>query len=95
MVRKRGLTRAAHSYILAQQLLVAFHVFGIERYAIDRAYSTALRRIEMPHTLGAAQRVDFVDQFPRVNCLIGTHRLAHITIDALIGNQQSHVADFV
>lgn len=81
--------------MFVQQLFRAFHMFGIERYAIDRAYRAALRRIEMPHTLGAAQWIDFIDQFPRMDRLIGAHRFTHITIDTLIGNQQRHGPDFV
>ncbi|MNC98362.1 hypothetical protein D3C83_162960 [compost metagenome] len=39
--------------ILFPQLFLAFPVLGVFGYALDRADFHALRRVEMPHALGA------------------------------------------
>ena len=40
----------------------------------------------MPLALGAALRVNLVDQLSRINRLIGALGLTDITIDAFVGN---------
>jgi len=40
----------------------------------------------MTNTLGAFMGVNLIDVFPKIDGLIGTLRLTHITIDALTGD---------
>jgi hypothetical protein len=46
--------------------------------------------VEMTDTLGAFRRVDLVDLRPKVNGLVGAFRLAHVAVDALVGDHQGH-----
>ena len=55
-----------------------------------RADLHALRLIKMTHAFGALVRVDLVDLGPQKNGLIRALGLADITIDALVGDDQSH-----
>jgi hypothetical protein len=53
----------------------------------------ALGLIEMAHALGAFGWVNLIDLLAQVNGLIGAFRLAHITVDAFIGDHQRHAKD--
>jgi hypothetical protein len=44
----------------------------------------------MAHALGALGRVDFVDFFAQINRLVRALRLAHIAVDAFVGDHQCH-----
>jgi len=47
--------------------------------------------IEMPYTFGTLVRIDLVYFRAEENCLVRALGLAHITVDALVGNDQSHI----
>jgi hypothetical protein len=46
--------------------------------------------VKVPDALGAFARVDFVNFFAQINRLIGALGLAHIAVDAFVGDHQSH-----
>ena len=71
---------------LAQQLLLAIRVSGVFGYAFNRAHHHALWLIEMPHALGALAGVYFIDFFTHADRAIRALGLAHVAIDALIGD---------
>ena len=76
--------------VFGPQCVLAFHELGIERYAGHGTHLYALRCFVVPHTFGALGRVDFVNQRPHENGCIGAFRLAHIAVDAFIGDHQGH-----
>jgi hypothetical protein len=61
-------------------------VFGIKRNALYRTDFNALRIIKMPHALGAFCGVNKIIVWAQVDRVVGALRLAHITINALIGD---------
>ncbi len=65
----------------------------IDRDAGHGADLHALRLVKMPHAFGAFARVDFVNFFAQINRLIGALGLAHIAVDAFVGDHQSHAKD--
>jgi len=44
----------------------------------------------MTHAFGAFIRVDLIDFLAQINGLVRALRLAHIAVDALVGDDQSH-----
>ena len=77
--------------ILLQQLRLTFDMRRIMRNAIiHRTKQRTLRHIKMPHALGTQIRMNLVDQRPHTNGIVGAYRLADITVDAFISNNQCH-----
>ena len=62
----------------------------MHRNAGYRAHLHALRLIKVAYAFGAAVGVNFINFRPQINGLVGAFWLAHITIDAFIGNGQRH-----
>ena len=88
---RSSLGRHAHQgLVLLHQILGGLNVLRIERYTVNGTDLNALGRIEMTNTLGAFMGVNLIDVFPKIDGLIGTLRLTHITIDALTGDHQCH-----
>ena len=78
------------AFELLPQCFAVFHMPGIHRNARDRANLHALGFVEMAHALGALGRVDFVDFLAQVDGLVRAFRFADITVDAFVGDHQSH-----
>jgi hypothetical protein len=76
---------------LGPQTVWAFDAFGIDRDACHRAHLNTLGLVKMAHAFGAFVRIDLIDLAAHVNGLVGALGFAHIAIDALIGDHQSHV----
>ena len=85
-----GRRLAGQPGVFDEQLPTGFHPLRVQRNAVHRTYFLALRRIEMPHALGAFVRIDVIDLGPHVDRLVGALGFAHIAIDALIGDFQRH-----
>ena len=64
-----------------------FAVLRIDRNAGHRTDLNALRLVKMADTFGAFVRVNLVDFLAQVNRLVWALRLAHVAVDAFIGNQ--------
>ena len=62
-------------------------VDGNARY---RAHLHALRLVKVAHAFRAFVRVNLVDFRAKVDGLVRAFRLAHIAIDAFVGNQERH-----
>jgi len=71
---------------LAQQLLPGVWVRRVQRNTFYGANHHALGLVEMAHALSAFAWVNFVDFFTHADCAVGALRLAHVAIDAFIGN---------
>ncbi len=74
-----------------QQGAAVFRVIRIEGNTVDRAHFNTLRRIKMPHALGAAGGIDFVVQRAVVNRAIWAFGFADVAINALRGDLKGHV----
>jgi hypothetical protein len=75
---------------LGEQLLRGLDARRVDWDAGHRAQLHALRLVEVAHTFGATRRVDHIDLRPHRDRLIGALGLAHITVDALVGDPQRH-----
>ena len=62
----------------------------VDRYAGHRANLHALRLIEVAYAFCAFVRVNLVDVGAHVNSLVGAFGLAHVAVDAFVGDQQGH-----
>ena len=80
--------RQLHKFLV--QFFLRFRVIEVERDAIDGAHFFALRRVEMTDAFGAFRRIDFVDFNAHVDCFVRALGLAHVAVDALIGNFKRH-----
>ena len=76
---------------LPKQLALPLWMVFIFGYAINRAHHHALRLIKVAHAFRAFSGVYFVDRLAHSNCTVGALGLAHVTVDAFIGNNQGHV----
>lgn len=76
---------------LAQQLLPGVGVGRVFGNAFNRAHHHALWLVEMPHALGALAGVYFINFFTHADRAVRALGLAHVAIDALIGDDQSHM----
>ena len=66
---------------------MGFRMIRIAGYTFHRAYFHALRCIEMTDTFGTFHRIDLVNLYALVNCLVRALRLTDITVDALFGDR--------
>jgi len=74
-----------------------FAVFDKFRVNWNAGYGADLHTlglIEMAHALGAFMGVNFVNFFAHVNSVVGALGFANVTVDAFIGNDQSHGETF-
>ena len=68
--------------VLEHELVTRLDVVGIVRDALYRADLDALRRVEMPHALGAQGRVDLVVDLAQRDGLVRAHGFADVAVDA-------------
>ncbi len=71
---------------LVQQLLLGVGVGRVFGNTFNRAHHHALWLVEMPHALGALARVYFINFFTHADRAVGALGLAHVAINALIGD---------
>ena len=76
------------------QRFPVFYEFGVNRNTRYRADLHTLGLIEMPYTLRAFMGVNFINLLAHKNGIVRTLRLADVTVDAFIGNDQSHQKTF-
>ena len=72
---------------LLKQCLAVFHMCRVDWNAVHRAHLYTLGLVKVTDALGAFVRVDLVDFRPQENRLVRTLRLAHIAVDAFVGDQ--------
>jgi hypothetical protein len=77
--------------VFGPQRVLAFNMLGVQGDASHRAYLNALWLVVVADALGALVRVDFINADTHVNGVVRTFGLAHIAVDALVGDHQSHV----
>jgi hypothetical protein len=76
------------------QGFAVFYKFRVNR---DTGYGTdlhALGLIEMTHALGAFMGVNFINLLAHINGIVRALGFADVTVDAFIGNDQSHCESF-
>ena len=66
-------------------------MLGVDGDARHGADLYALRLIKMPDALRALGGIDFINHLTQVDRLVRALWLAHIAVDALIGDHQRHV----
>ena len=76
-------------------LLLALYVCRIKRAAVDRTDLLALRLVEVAHAFGAATGVYDVDFIACGDRIIGTFRLADVTVNAFVGNYEGHETSLI
>src|SRR5690606_27285215 len=81
---------ALQALVLLHQLLLGLLLLGVDQDAVHGAHLDALRLVIVAHALGAEIRVDLVDLVALGNRTVGALGLAHIAVDAFIGDHQSH-----
>jgi hypothetical protein len=77
-------------FVLREKHLARLDVIGIEGDAIDRADFLALGLVEVAHALGAARGIDHVELDAHGDRLVRALRLAHVAVDALVGDLEGH-----
>ncbi len=80
-----------HPHELFHQLIFGLHMRGIPDDAVDRADADTGRLLIVTDALGAATGVDLVDLIPQADGLVGALGIAHVTVDALVGDEQCHL----
>ncbi len=78
------------AFVLHRECLFRFNALGIHGNAVDRADLTTLRHLEMPHAFGALVGIDHIVFNALADRAVRTFGLADVTVDAVIGDQQSH-----
>jgi hypothetical protein len=87
LLRLLQLQLALQPLIFQHQLVFSFLEIRVQRNAVDGAHLHALWFIKMAYAFGAFMRIDFVDFCAHVNGRVRALRLAHVAVDAFIGNQ--------
>jgi hypothetical protein len=77
-----------HPHKLLHQLIFRFHMSGIPDDAVDRADTDTGRFLIVTDALGAATGVDLVDLLAKRDGLVGALGIAHVTVNALVGDEQ-------
>jgi hypothetical protein len=77
-----------HPHKLFHQLIFGLHMSGIPDDAVDRADTDTGRFLIVTDALGAATGVDLVDLLAKRDGLVGALGIAHVTVDALVGDEQ-------
>ena len=72
------------------QRFTVLNIVRVDRNARHRADLSTLGLFKMSNAFSAFLRLNFVDFGAHENGLIGALRLAHIAVDALVGNDQRH-----
>jgi hypothetical protein len=73
--------------VLLHQIVMRFHIIGMQGNAINGADLPALRGIKMAYALRALIGVDLVNLNPHKNCIIRALGFTDVAIDAFVGNQ--------
>ena len=81
---------AGELVIFCHQCFLAFFPVWVQFNAINRTDNFTLRFIMMSDALGARAWINQVDGLSHRNGIIGTLRFADVTINAFVGNAQSH-----
>ena len=76
--------------VFLPQRFLALDVFRIDRNARYRANLHALRFVKMADAFGAFFWVNLVDFLAQINRFVRAFGLAHVAVDALVGDQQGH-----
>ena len=63
-----------------------FHALRIDRDARNRTHLHALRFVKVSDAFGAFVWVDLIDLFTQKNGFVGAFGLAHIAVDAFVGD---------
>ncbi|MFT7115314.1 MAG: hypothetical protein ACI9I0_000518 [Rhodoferax sp.] len=84
------LTFLLQAPVLLPQSFLVFDKCRINRDTCHRADLNTLRLIKMANAFGTFMGIDLIDFQPHINRLVRAFRLAHIAIDALIGDDQRH-----
>jgi len=74
------------SFVFRHQFFVCFGVFFVNQNAVHGADLLALRLVVMADALRAQIGIDFVNFLPLRNSIVRAFRLAHVAVDAFIGN---------
>src|SRR5689334_6606226 len=85
--QRRRRFRGHEARVLELELRARLHDFRIHHDAVDGTHFLALRRLEVPDALGALRRVDLVDFRPLCDRLVRALGLAHVAVDALVGDE--------
>ena len=73
--------------ILGKKIVFTLDVLRIDDYTfLDRAHLLALRFVKMTYAFRAFIRINFIDFFALINCIIRAFRLADVTVNAFVGN---------
>lgn len=80
-----------HPHEFFHQLIFGLHMGGIPDDAVDGADADAGGLLIVADAFGAAIRVYLVDLAPQGDGLVRTLRIAHVTVDALVGDEQCHL----
>ena len=75
---------------LLPQRFLALNVFGIDWNTRYRADLHALRFVKMADAFGAFFGIYLLDFLTQINRFVRTFGLAHVAVDALVGDQQGH-----
>jgi hypothetical protein len=81
---------ASNFEVFLLQLLFGLWVGGVDQDAIDWAHLLALRLVVVAYALRAQIRVDLVNFLALIDRGVRALGLAHVTINALVGNEQRH-----
>ena len=73
--------------VLLPQRFARLDVLWVNGYAGYWAYLHALRLVKMAYAFGAFIGIDLVDFFAQINRLVWALGLAHIAVDAFIGDK--------
>jgi hypothetical protein len=73
--------------VLLHQIVMRFHIIGMQWNAINGTDLPALRGIKMAYALRALVGIDLVNLNPHKNRIIRALGLTDVAIDALVGNQ--------
>ena len=86
-----ALSAGAHEpFVAGKQLFACFHAARIIGDALHRTHLVALRFAEVAHAFGAAFGIDDVNLRAHGDGVVGAFRLAHIAIDACVGDHEGH-----
>ena len=72
--------------VLLPQCVACFDELRVDGNAGYRAHLHALGLIKMAYAFSAFVRVDFINFFAQINCLVRALGLAHVAVDAFVGN---------
>ena len=81
-----GFLFAGKLVVFFPQFLFSFHLFRIERNAVNRANLLALGLVKMADTFGAFCRIYNINIFALGYCLVRAFRFTDITVDTFFSD---------